>query len=76
MIGRGNLVKNALRAYSLKLLPCETLVVKLEKRARGEKSPSFATTNLHAILKNQSALNFSNVYLFPLIPDVIKVEEN
>ena len=51
MIGRDNLVKNALRAYSLKLLPCEALVVELEKRARGEKSPSLTTTNLSAIHK-------------------------
>ena len=51
MIGRANLVKNALRAYSLKLPPCETLVVELEKRAGGEKSPSLATTNLSVILK-------------------------
>ena len=76
MIGRDNLVKNALRAYSLKLLPCEALVVELEKRARGEESPSFTTTNLSAILRNRNAFKFSNAYLLPLIPDVIKVEEN
>ena len=58
-------MKNALRAYSLKLLPCEALVVELEKRARGEKSPSLTTTNLSAIHKNQSALNFSNALPSP-----------
>ena len=58
-------MKNALRAYSLKLLPCEALVVELEKRARGEKSPSLTTTNLSAMHKNQSAFNFSNALPFP-----------